>query len=63
MEEGKRIYRIYRLDEQGRVTAPPVELYCSNDEEAIERAKQLLDEVDLEIWNLARFVRRLKHRE
>jgi hypothetical protein len=26
--EDRRMYRVYRLDEQGRIDAPPVDLYC-----------------------------------
>jgi len=57
---GKRAYRIYRIEPTGRIETPPVEIYCDNDDEAVERTKQLLDGADLELWNLARLVVRLK---
>ena len=57
---GKRAYRIYRIEETGRIETPPVEICCADDTEAIDRAKQVLDGADLEVWNLARLVVRLK---
>ncbi|MGV7215033.1 hypothetical protein [Bradyrhizobium sp. UFLA05-112] len=52
-------YRAYILDEDGRITGVH-ELECADDEEAKEKATQLLDGHDLDIWHRARHVARLK---
>jgi hypothetical protein len=38
-------------------------LVCDDDAEAIEKANQLLDGHDLQIWNGPRYVRRLKSKD
>ncbi|QOG23487.1 MULTISPECIES: hypothetical protein [Bradyrhizobium] len=54
-------YRAYILDDDGRITGVVHELDCANDEEAKEKAAQLLDGHDLDVWQLERHVGRLKH--
>jgi hypothetical protein len=53
-------YRAYILDDDGRIIGVH-ELNCTNDDEARERAAQLLDGHDLEVWCRVRRVARLKH--
>jgi hypothetical protein len=51
-------YRIYRLNELGRITAPPVEIECDNDQETIEEAQKRAGTKALEIWRGAELVYR-----
>ena len=48
------------LDDGGRITGVH-DLDCANDEEATEKAAQLLDGHDLEVWHRERRVARMKH--
>jgi hypothetical protein len=51
-------YRVYTLGSDGHfIDFKP--LFCDDDAQAIERAKQLLDGHDLAIWSGPRYVRRL----
>ncbi|UFW48507.1 MULTISPECIES: hypothetical protein [Bradyrhizobium] len=52
-------YRAYILDDDGRITGVH-ELDCANDEEAEEKAAQLRDGHDLDVWQRERHVVRLK---
>jgi hypothetical protein len=52
-------YRIYKVGLDGHfIGFEP--LVCDNDEQAIERATQILDGRDLQIWSGPRFVGSLK---
>ena len=52
-------YRIYKVGLDGHfIGFEP--LVCDNDEQAIERAKQILDGRDLQIWSGPRFVGSVK---
>jgi len=53
-------YRAYILDDDGRITGVH-ELDCADDDEAKEKAAQLLDGHDLDVWQRARHIARLKH--
>jgi len=45
----------------GRIAGrPPVIIECDSDKQAIEKARQMLDEQDIEVWDRARVVARLK---
>jgi hypothetical protein len=49
------------LRDEGRLSgAKP--LVCENDDEAIEKAKSLLNGTDIELWSGPRFVVRLKRK-
>ena len=48
MEKGTCPNTIYSLQE-GRIAGPPEVLQCENDNEAIDKAKQLLDGKALEV--------------
>jgi len=52
-------YRTYILDDEGRITGVH-ELDCANDEKAKEKAAQLPDRRDLDVWRRERHLTRLK---
>jgi hypothetical protein len=52
-------YRIYQLDGRNNIVRPPEIVTCEDDLEAV----QLIDGHDLEVWQGARVVRRLKPTE
>jgi hypothetical protein len=49
-------YRLYRIDKEGHVDGPPVVVICENDDAAIAKAKQHVDGVAIEVWDLGRRV-------
>lgn len=53
-------YRAYVLSDDGHITAVH-ELDCADDEEAKQKAAQLLDGHDLEVWYRGRKIALLKH--
>jgi len=53
-------FRAYIMGPDGHVHKR-VDLRCSDESEAIERAKQLLDGHDVELWQLDRLIRSVKH--
>jgi hypothetical protein len=53
-------YRAYTVDHDGHFNGIEP-LTCADDAEAIEKAKQLVDGRDVELWKGARLVIRLKH--
>jgi hypothetical protein len=55
-------YRAYMIGDDGRFMRA-VELVCTDDEAATERAKQLVDGHDVELWSGPRLVVRLKKTE
>jgi hypothetical protein len=50
------VYRVYILDQDGRVAGPPRILDCADDAEAVRQARQHLDGKVVEIWEAARRV-------
>lgn len=52
-------YRIYRVDKDGHVQGPSVIVSCEDDEAAIAEAKQYVDGLAIEVWDLARRVAHL----
>jgi hypothetical protein len=52
-------YRIYTFSSDGSITAPPRVVECDDDQEAVQRAKQVLNGEDIELWQGSRFVIRL----
>jgi hypothetical protein len=46
-------YRAYILDREGHIIRP-VDLHCENDDEAKEKARQLVNGHDVELWQLDR---------
>ena len=53
-------YRIYRVDEEGHITGLAAEITCDTDDQAIERSRQYVDGLAVEVWNRARLVKRLE---
>lgn len=56
-------YRIYTIARDGHLFGVPKAIECSNDEEAIQTAKHALDGRDIEVWQHARLVARLPHKD
>jgi hypothetical protein len=52
-------YRVYPV-EDGHVVNPPVIVMAETDHEAVERAKQLVDGLDIEVWDGRRFIGSIK---
>jgi hypothetical protein len=52
-------YRVYLIGSDGRF-CNAVPLKCTNDDEAIEKARQLVDGHDVELWQLDRKVAAFK---
>ena len=53
-------YRLYTLTPDEHIQTPPEVVECTDDEAAIERAKQVLDGHTIEVWRLSRCVIRLE---
>ena len=53
-------YRFYTLENGNRIGGPPAILQCKSDQEAIAEARKLLDGHDIEVWQAARVVTRLR---
>ena len=53
-------YRIYELHDGKHVSRPPRILEALDDDVVIEKAKQLLDGIVLEVWERDRIVVRLE---
>ncbi len=51
-------YRVYRIKD-GHTAGVPAILSCDTDQEAIEKANQLLDGLDVELWQGARVVAKI----
>ena len=55
-------YRAYIIGRDGRFQQA-IELYCSNDDAAIESAKQLVDGHDVELWQHDRKIAKFDAKE
>lgn len=53
-------YRFYVLDKDDHVREPPHVFECPDDEEAVEKASQLLNGRVIEVWDQSRRVVRLE---
>ena len=53
-------YRVYMLTDDNKIAGASEEVTCDDDQQAIQYAKQWLDGHDLEVWQGARVVTRLK---
>ncbi len=49
-------YRVYFVDRTKHFSRPPEIVECDDDQEAIQKAKQLLDGLDVELWDGPRMV-------
>jgi hypothetical protein len=52
-------YRIYPIGHDGYLFGTPKVAECADDKEAVEKAMQLANGLDMEIWNHKGFVARL----
>ena len=52
-------YYLYTIKKDGHSDGPPKVVECQDDEAAVKKAKQLLDDRLIEIWEGARVVMRL----
>ena len=50
------LYRFYKLDRHGHVEGLPTPVECSDDDDAIEKAKERAKNHVIEIWDLKRRV-------
>jgi len=55
-------YRIFFVDREGHISRPPEVIYCANDQEAAEKARQFVDGLDIEVWQEDRIVAKLLHK-
>jgi hypothetical protein len=53
-------YRIFSITDDDHIAGPAQTIECEDDREAVEKARQFLDENILEIWEQARRVARLE---
>jgi hypothetical protein len=49
-------YRVFFLESDTYIKQPPQIIECADDQEAIEKAKQLIDGRDVELWEKSRRV-------
>jgi hypothetical protein len=54
------IYRIYTVESDGHYGGPPVQIECSDDADAVDRAKRMKNGKALEVWHDARRVAEIK---
>jgi len=47
---GMPIYRLYRINEEGRIEEPPVLLQLATDDAALREAKRHVDGHNIEVW-------------
>jgi hypothetical protein len=52
--DGQSVYRVFVLRPDGHIVDARILDGCASDEEAIERAREMLDEHDLEVWDRTR---------
>ena len=55
-------YRLYKLRDDDRIVGSPVVIECDSDSEVIEKARAMLDGLDIEVWDGPRVVVRLPAR-
>jgi hypothetical protein len=56
-------YRIYEIDKSGHVLGPPRHITCDDDEDAVRKARPLMDGYDIEVWQGARVVAQIRSTE
>ena len=55
----ERIFRIYTLNNAGRIIGPPTEITAESDDEALIKAGKWGDTNDVEVWEGPRLVAKL----
>ena len=53
-------YRVYTLTSGNTIRGAPAIIVCDTDQEAVEQARQSIDDHDIEVWQGARCVTRLR---
>ena len=53
-------YRLYTLLNGDKIAGPATRVECSSDEEAISQAKKFISGLDIEVWQDARLIARLR---
>ncbi|WP_157100026.1 hypothetical protein [Rhodoplanes sp. Z2-YC6860] len=54
-------FRAYPVSKNHKVAATPsVVIVCTNEQDGIQQAQQLVDEDEIELWDGPRFIARLK---
>ena len=53
-------YRAYTLTDDDHILDAPKVITCDSDQEAVQTAEQLINGHDVELWNGARLVTRIK---
>ena len=56
-------YKIYRLDQQGKISTPPEVVTSDNEQAVVEKARALADSCDVEVWQGPRLVIHVSHNE
>jgi len=56
-------YGIYEIDKSGRLVGPPRHITCGDDEDAVRKARPLMDGYDIEVWQGARVVAQIRSSE
>jgi hypothetical protein len=56
-------YKIYRLDPEGRISAPPEVVTSDHEQAVVEQARALADDCDVEVWQGPRLVIHVSHNE
>jgi hypothetical protein len=54
-----QLYRAFSIYND-RIVGPPIVLTCDDDEAAIEQARKLVTDSDIELWQLGRLITRLR---
>jgi hypothetical protein len=56
-------YRVFVMLDARQILGPPTDMECDSDDDAVSRARQLLDGHDLELWQRERFITRLVRKD
>ena len=56
------MYRVYFMDPQGHISRPPEVIECADDKEAADKARQLIDGLDIEVWDQGRLIVKYSHK-
>ena len=51
-----RTYRVLFLDQVAHIVKPPIDIECTNDREASQKAEKLVDGHDTELWEDDRLI-------
>lgn len=56
-------YRLYLVNRENHITQAPEILTSDSDEDAVERAKQIVDGHDVEVWQGSRLITVIKSKD